>query len=137
MKTLLLLTCLSIAALEPVNVGTITATSKLVWDANAEPNLSGYNIYVEGAKVATVSTNEWCGDETAKLYGQKMVHVTALNEAGMESEPSETLLITFKAGIPLPPKGFQIYQVVTSAATNAARIAPSMPPMPDQPKETP
>jgi len=115
MKTFLLiiLTSLSVAALEPINIGTITATSKLVWDANTEPDLDGYNVYVDGQKVATVSTNEWPGDETKKLHGEKPVQVTAFNRAGMESDPSETILVTFRAGVPMPPKGFRIQQTVS------------------------
>lgn len=42
----------------------------------------------------------------------------------LESEPSEVIAITFRAGVPIPPKNFQLYTVVTAAAKQA------LPPLP-------
>lgn len=115
------------------NIGTITVTNGLTWDNNTETNLAGYHIYVGSStetnltkfvKVATVKTNVWRGDETKALNGPRRLYATAFNTEGLESAPSEVILLTFRAGVPVPPKNFQLYSVVYAAATNA------LPPLP-------
>lgn len=72
---------------DPVNRG-------LTWQSNQERDLSGYNIYRKGflgnnQKIATVSENRWSlGEGKGKIE----LYVTAVDESGLESEPSETVV---------------------------------------------
>lgn len=114
------------------DLGNLTVKNGLTWDHD-DTNVIHFNVYVSDAsltnyaKVATVSTNVWPGDATKDFNGKRGVYVTALNEAALESEPSEKVLVNFRAGIPYPPTRIQIYSVITAAATNALPPAPPLP----------
>lgn len=65
----------------------------LTWQQNQEKDLRGYNIYRKGflgnnQKIATVRENHWSLNEGK---GKIELYVTAVDDAGLESEPSETL----------------------------------------------
>jgi hypothetical protein len=116
----------SLLAADPFrNLGSITGTNALVWDANSETNIVGYNVFLAEtnqtnfAKVATLTTNRWTGDATRNWFGPKIVYVTAFNSRGEESDPSENVLLTFRAGVPVPPNNIQLYSLITAAATSA------------------
>lgn len=132
-KLILILSVLCVSVFGQTNIGTITIHNALGWDANTETNIAGYRIYVGEVsetnlnafqRVGEVSTNLWRGDSTKNLNGEKKVYVTAFNDLGLESEPSEVFLLTFRAGVPIPPTNFQLFTVVQAAATNA------LPPLP-------
>ncbi|MBI5049721.1 MAG: fibronectin type III domain-containing protein [Nitrospirae bacterium] len=70
----------------------------LNWNANPEKDIKQYNIHKKGflgisRKIAAVQTNSWVIEE---LKGKSEVFITALDEAGLESEGSELLLIESK-----------------------------------------
>lgn len=133
MKKLLILAALSVAASfgQLRELGSLTITNGITWDANPETNVIAYRVYVAPSalatnfvQVATVTTNQWPGDATKAINGQRALYVTAVNDAALESEPSEIVLVTFRAGIPVPPRNLQLYSILTLAATNA------LPPLP-------
>lgn len=113
-------------------VGTITISSTLTWDA--QPGHT-FNIYVSETnetaftKAATVETNYWAGTNTTALNGWKVLYITAA-QGGKESVPSEMVLVRFDAGRILPPTNIQLYTVIHSAATNAMPRFNPPPPFP-------
>jgi fibronectin type 3 domain-containing protein len=73
-------------------VDTINRT--LAWQPNPEKDVRNYNIYKKGflgvqQKVATVQGTQWKVDETK---GNIELYVTALDDSGLESEPSDTFV---------------------------------------------
>lgn len=131
MKTLIALIFFSasLLAADPFReIGKITAQNSLGWDAS--DGATGYNVYVADTttlnfvRVATITgETKWRGDATKELNGVKAVYVTAFNDLG-ESDPSETVLVTFRAGVPLPPTNIAIFQLLTAAATNSLPTLP-------------
>lgn len=118
---LLLLVPAALIAAEIKDLGKLTVESALVWDPSEKAEF--YNIYVQGGtniafrQIATVATNRWAGSKTEPLNGWMNVRVTAVNGYG-ESDPSETVRVEFRAGVPLPPSRLQIYRLVQLSATN-------------------
>lgn len=122
------------------DIGTITATNSIGWDAVA--NADAYRIHVGATNqslpfplVDIVSTNRWLGTNSMEINGWKALYLTAVNtnSAGvaLESDPSEVVLVRFRAGVPLPPRNIQIFSVVQAAATNALpRRLPDPPSLP-------
>lgn len=128
MKTLLaiLFLCVSVQAQGIRSLGTITTTNSVGWDGVADK----FHIYLAEtnstnfARVATVTNlNRWPGDSTKDINGPKLLYIEGENAKGV-GDPSEIVLVTFRAGVPLPPTNIQLYSVVMAAATNA------LPPMP-------
>jgi hypothetical protein len=130
------------------NLGTITIHNGIQWDSavlRTNETLAGYRVYVgptngglAGLKVlGEVGENRWPG-ASAQLNGphlvalKTMARVSFTNAATMtltnalreSDEFSELVILTFRAGVPLPPSNLQIYSVVIAAATNA------LPPLP-------
>jgi hypothetical protein len=115
-------------------VGTMTISGGIRWTPHPETNIVEYRIYLATNSVptnfvhaATVTTNQWPGDATKAIHGQRALYVTAVNNANLESDPGEIVLVTFRAGVPVPVSGIQIYTLLTLAATNALPPAPPMP----------
>jgi fibronectin type 3 domain-containing protein len=88
------------------------ATITFAWDANTEPDLAGYRLYVrEGtnsySRVAS-TTNTMCSVTftNVALYS---IYVTAVNTSTMESLPSNVLTINTKA--PQAPATFKLQQL--------------------------
>lgn len=98
-------------------LGALTKTNGMTWD-HADTNVIGYNIFlsetnvVAFSKVATVTTNRWAGDTTRNWFGKKLVYITAFTARGEESGPSETVIVPFRAGVPMPPNNIGIYFVI-------------------------
>jgi hypothetical protein len=130
------------------NLGTITINNGIGWDhaiLQTNETFVGYKIYVGptnggigGLKVlGEVNENRWPGT-SAKLDGPHLLALKTVARVGVtntttmtltnilkESESfSELVIVTFKAGVPLPPSNIQIYSIVTAAATN------NLPPLP-------
>lgn len=66
----------------------------IAWQLNREKDVSNYNIYKKGflgvqQKVATVQGNSWQVDEAK---GNVELYVTAVDESGLESEPSDAVV---------------------------------------------
>lgn len=126
MKTLLTLLLLCVPAFGQIrSLGTITTTNGIAWDPSTSTNVNSYRVYVGDtngasfAPIATVSTNRWPGDSTKDINGPRAVYIASLTATGVESDPSEKVIVTFRAGVPLPPTNIQLYSIVTAAATNA------------------
>lgn len=116
-----------------LSLGTITMGNAVIWET---PMFSaGYRIYLSNTnqspvfqRVDDVSSNIWPGTITTNINGWKFLYVTAYNAAGLESDPSEIVLLEFRAGVPLPPTNLQLYSVVRSAAANALPVMRLQPP---------
>jgi hypothetical protein len=71
------------------------------WNANSEPDLAGYRLYVATAtstNQVAVTTNTTCS-VTFTNIGLHYVWVTAFNTSTMESGPSNVLTINTKAPV--------------------------------------
>ncbi|MEI6704192.1 MAG: fibronectin type III domain-containing protein, partial [Deltaproteobacteria bacterium] len=71
-----------------------TVNRTLAWQPNPEKDVRNYNIYKKGflgvqQKVATVQGTQWKVDETK---GNIELYVTAIDDSGLESEPSDTVI---------------------------------------------
>lgn len=118
------------------DIGTITTTNAIGWEVVT--NANAYRIYIGATNqpvpfplAATVTTNRWPGTNSMTLNGWKALYVTAVNTNIVEeSDPSEVVLVRFRAGVPIPPKNIQIFSVVQAAAANALQVRPEPPPLP-------
>jgi hypothetical protein len=71
-----------------------TVNRMVAWKPNQEKDVRSYNIYKKGflgaqQKLATVQGTQWKVDETK---GSLELYVTALDDSGLESEPSDTVV---------------------------------------------
>ncbi|MDD5284773.1 MAG: hypothetical protein PHD54_02845 [Desulfuromonadaceae bacterium] len=70
-----------------------TVNRTVAWQPNKEKDVHSYNIYKKGflgaQKVATVQVTQWKVDE---IKGNVELYVTALDDSGLESEPSDMVL---------------------------------------------
>ena len=70
-----------------------TVNRMVAWKPNQEKDVHNYNIYKKsflGAqKVSTVQGTQWKSDEPK---GNLELYVTALDDSGLESEPSDTVV---------------------------------------------
>lgn len=145
MKTLLTLFLFALPVFGQTNIGTITLTNSLGWTHDLS-NVVSFKIFV-GSPTGGVNGlkllgevppgNRWPGT-SAKLNGQ---HLVALKTAGRitvtnvdtmtvtntieDSAFSELALVTFRAGVPIPPTNLQLFSVVQAMATNALPVAPT------------
>lgn len=109
--TLILL--LGLAALSPRAV-------TLVWDANSDFDLAGYNVYMAlgtapPQNVATVSTNAFpLPNIPAGVKAQ--LYVTAFNSLFVESDPSVS--VSFTSALGIPPKLTITTNFVQTSGTN-------------------
>lgn len=134
---LLILISITAFAADPFrNLGEINLTNKVGWGLQGQTNLKAFNIYVSPTnefafvKFATVTTNWWLGDTTKNLEGWRIVMVSAISDSGQESDPSEKVLLQFKAGKPLPPGPIQFWREIHFAATNDLPAYVQPPPSP-------
>lgn len=108
---ILLVALTSILLLFPL--GTYGVEVSLVWDANSEPDLAGYNIYY-GAASGDYSDSLDVGDVTEFTVtglnhgGTYYFAATAYDRDGNESAYSEELVHTFSYGKPEPPPPTQL-----------------------------
>lgn len=90
---------LLVSCTQPQNLTKITAS----WNANEEIDLAGYYVYVEsdtGLLRVTIVGTDTTRPETTKTFlldtGKKYsFHATAVDSAGNESAPSDTVKINF------------------------------------------
>lgn len=110
----------------------MTRKSALIWDGPAEAvefkvfvgSEQGTNFVLE----AVVSTNRWEGDASKRLDGWRAIYLTAVSADGIESDPSATNLVRFRAGAPVSPRSMQIYTVLQLVATNTVEaVSPPLP----------
>jgi hypothetical protein len=106
------------------NLGSITINTSLVWDKNQEPDIFGYYVYAAPAtnpaaiyRVATVTN----GISAASLIGTNangsyVIWATAVNSAGIESEPSAAYAVEFARTNIVAPKNLQFF--LYTVATN-------------------
>lgn len=77
------------------------------WNANTEPDMSHYNLYYNGNKVAEVphsfDQSITVQAPTPPSDGDYQVWVTAVDTSQNESLPSNTVTFTWDAGAPVPP----------------------------------
>lgn len=120
-------------------LGTITTTNAIGWDA--VPKVTGYHLYlgptnamILSNRVATVTLPRWEGTNTASIHGWKALEATAfiMTPEGDtdESARSERVAVLFRAGVPVPPRNFQLFSVIQAAATNALTVLPPIPASP-------
>jgi hypothetical protein len=137
---------LHLPSLRAQSIGTLTITNSLGWDApvlQTNETFVAYRIYVgptnggvAGLKaLGDFGSNRWPGT-SARLDGPYLValktvaNVAVTNVSTMtltniqqESESfSEVVIVTFRAGVPLPPNNLQLYSVITAASTNALPV---------------
>lgn len=132
------------------NIGSITLTNSVGWN-NPETNLTilSYKIYLSDiftnkiivtntlpfttnivltatnyTHVATVISNYWRGDYTRTWTGLKAIYITSISAGDLESDPSEKVLVTFRAGAPISPNNIQLYSLLIFSATNTLPIIP-------------
>lgn len=77
---------------------------KVAWDPNTEPDMASYRLYVGGELTATVphpATSYTFTPSEEKTY---VFHLTAVDQAGNESVPSNTVTVTIDVP-PAPPTG--------------------------------
>jgi fibronectin type 3 domain-containing protein/TolB-like protein len=70
------------------------ASRKVAWNQNQEKDVRNYNVYKKGflgaqQKLATVQSTQWQLDDTK---GNVELYVTAIDESGLESEPSDMVV---------------------------------------------
>lgn len=120
---LIILACLTfpVQATNTVETVTLTPTVRIVWDANVETNLAGYFVYTSiGSNTWTYQTTNTQAFIQADLLTTNVVqtnaytfYVTAFNTDGIESDPSDSLILTFVEPVdpelkPKPPSGFRL-----------------------------
>lgn len=93
---------------------------KFVWDANQEPDLAGYRIYMRTASGSYTygAGNEYAsvgvmaepmsGPHAISTVGTYFFVVTAFDDAGMESDPSNEVSAMIENMPPKPPGGCAI-----------------------------
>lgn len=125
------------------NIGTVTHYNAIGWDHTNQLELAGFRVYTGPTNFqagftnpalsltgfvqqfsppnsfVTTTSNRWLGSSSINLNGWRAGYVTAISTNGLESDRSEMFLAQFRAGVPLPPHKFQLYSVLTMAATNA------------------
>ena len=118
--TILFFVWSSQAATNVLQQGILTERTRLVWDSNPETDLAGYRVYTFATNASwitpTVATQVFILRDLLKtnvgtnLIGTNIFtfHVTAFNVAGLESGPSDSLVVPLVMAAPLPPRGFQI-----------------------------
>lgn len=86
-----------------VEIVTLTPKVRVVWDRNVETNLAGYIVYT------TIGNTNWSYETTnneayilrdllttnAVQTNAYTFYVTAFNTDGIESDPSDSLILTF------------------------------------------
>ncbi|WP_141499989.1 fibronectin type III domain-containing protein [Paenibacillus luteus] len=78
-----------------VEVGVASGTAKLTWAANADANLQGYVVYVNGVKSNLATITDTFYLVTGLINGvEYSFQVSAANGSNMESEKSESILKT-------------------------------------------
>lgn len=105
------------------NLGNITISTHLIWDKNLEPDLFGYYIYarpISNAVIYRVATKT-NGIPARQLIGtngngEYVIYATAVNTAGMESEPSASYRIGYALTNIVAPSNFQFLMI--TVATN-------------------
>lgn len=109
----------SFIALCLVSIGLLPAFGGawLMWDANQEPDLAGYHVHYgvvgqSGTNVVGITTNRWSLDhlERGQYY---WFYVTASNQAGLSSDPSEIILTS----LPAPVSGTSVTNQPPDAAS--------------------
>lgn len=99
-----------------------TTTFKVMWDPNTEADLVGYRVYMDNEQLSPdipcMAHNGTCCNWTSGPIpmGDHVLHATAFDIYGNESEPSN--ILTFTSGLidlvsPDPPKNFIIQVFVT------------------------
>jgi hypothetical protein len=117
-------------------IGTLTDDSHLTWaNSNSVPVqfkiwISETNDLVMFSEVGRVSTNRWPGSSATNLNGWKALRITAFT-SGLESDPSETVLVQFASGRLVPPGNIQILRFMSALATNRPPIIPAAAPIPN------
>lgn len=94
-----------------VQTVTLTPRVRVVWDKNIETNIAGYNVYtvVGNTNWSYTTTNNEAfimRDLLATNVVQTNAYtlfVTAFNTDGIESDPSDALILTFVWPIVAPP----------------------------------
>lgn len=76
---------------------------RLTWQANTEPDLAGYRVYVDGQLVADIQLPEYTLD--APEYRAYEVAVTAYDLSGNESQPARMTVYPLDPTAPLSPPG--------------------------------
>jgi len=96
----ILLSTLLILALASMTLA--AGPTKVSWDANSEPDLAGYRVYVNGVVVG--ETTDTTFPLPANSEGD--VWVTAVDTSGNESDPSNT--VNFDSQPPKPPGALRL-----------------------------
>lgn len=147
--------CASLFAADTLrNLGSITATNSIGWDnPETNVNVTAFKIYLSDVftnktiitnaipfttnmvlmatnytHVVTVIGTKWRGDSTRNWNGLKALYVTSVAASAsgdLESDPSEKVLATFRAGVPIPPNNIQLFSLLTAMATNALPVLSS------------
>lgn len=129
MKKLILIPLFALTVLADTNtlrtIATpLTSTNALTW-FDDQTNVTKFNIYLGDLKIVTttngistqavnfsrtaqVSTKRWPGDATRPRYGLRPLYITCLTALGEESDPSEIVIVNFRAGVPLAPTGITV-----------------------------
>lgn len=121
---ILLLLVVGVAGQELRRLGRIGQTNVLTWDFGTNDVLTGFRVWVGQTDLAGLTnvfwaaTNRWSGTTNLDLTGWRSLWVTAVGEDGLESYPSETVLVWFTAGRPAKPGTIQLYSMLKFEATN-------------------
>lgn len=84
-------------------------TISISWDANAEPDLAGYNIYVDTVKVnGALIVGESDTIENLSESTEYDINITAVDTSGNESVFSNTLVSTTASSQPDPPTNLEV-----------------------------
>jgi hypothetical protein len=79
----------------PSGLGAVASANgiELAWDPNSEPDLKGYRVYRDTQKIADVETPNY-SDRAVQTGKKYRYSVSALDQAGNESQPSAAVEVT-------------------------------------------
>lgn len=111
---------LAVVAFLVLSIDVMAATDvTLQWDANGEPDLAGYKVYrsqTSGGgfmEIAEVLAPEVQYTDQAVPDGTYYYIVTAFDDEGLESGPSNEVEGAFASGAPAAPGNLRIIMTVT------------------------
>src|SRR4051812_28548263 len=91
------------AQAQVTNLGKLTITTGIAWDKNPEPDIAGYYVYAHPSNNAAAVyrvptlTNQIIARDLigTNANGNYIIYLTAVNTAGLESDPSIKAGVTF------------------------------------------